>query len=98
MKREDDFNGAAVDGFSSFSDFTSEMAGSVFSSADGAVVLEGVGRDLPRKLKVGRVRNGRCVDVICDDVSIAFSSGFFSSDVAEAGVDDRRLKRLRAKT
>lgn len=98
MKRDDGFNGAAVDGFSSFSNFASAMDGSVFPSADGVVVLEGVGRDLPRKLKVGRVRNGRCVDVICDDVSIAFSSGFFSSGVTEAGVDDRRLKRLRAKT
>lgn len=67
-------------------------------SADGAAVLEGVARDLPRKLKVGRVRSGRCVDEICADVSIAFSSGFFSSDATEAGVDDdRRLKRLRAK-
>lgn len=98
MKRDDGFNGAAVDGFSSLSSFTSDVAnGSVLPSADGAAVLEGVARDLPRKLKVGRVRNVRCVDVICADVSIAFSSGFFSSDATEAGVDDRRLKRLRAK-
>lgn len=96
MKRDDGFNGAAVDGFSSLSNFVS-AACSVLPSANGAAVLEGVARDLPRKLKVGRVRNGRCVDVICADVSIAFSSGFFSSDATEAGVDDRRLKRLRAK-
>lgn len=64
--------------------------------SDGVVVLEGVPRDLPRKLNVGRARNGRCVDVTCADVSIAFSSGFFSSDIDEAVVD-RRLKRLRAK-
>lgn len=64
--------------------------------SDGAAVLEGVPRDRPRKLNVGRARNGRCVDVTCADVSIAFSSGFFSSDIDEAVVD-RRLKRLRAK-
>lgn len=94
MNRDDDFNGETdVADFSSLSNLTS--AGSA-ASADGAAVLEGVTRDRPRKLKVGRVRNDRCVDVICADVSIAFSSGFFSSDATETGVDDRRLKRLRA--
>lgn len=98
MKRDDGFNGADVDGFSSLSNFASAMVnGSVLPSADGAAVLAGVARDLPRKLKVGRVRNGRCVDVTCADASMAFSSGFFSSDVTGTEVDDRRLKRLRAK-
>lgn len=60
MKREDDFNGVTVDGFSSLSALFSLMAGSVpLFSDDGAGVLEGVALDLPRKLKVGRVRNGR---------------------------------------
>lgn len=99
MKREDGFNGVVVDGFSSLSNFASTMAGSVLPSADdgAATVVEGVARDRPRKLKVGRARNGRCVDVIDADVSIAFSSGFFSSDATETGVDERMLKRLRAK-
>lgn len=98
LKRDDGFNGAAVDGFSSLSNFTSATAsGSVLPSADGAAVLAGVARDLPRKLKVGRVRNGRWVDVTCADVSMAFSSGFFSSVATGTGVDDRRLKRLRAR-
>lgn len=97
MKRDDGFNGDAVVGFSSF---PSNLASAPFAElspplpSDGAAVLEGVPRDRPRKLNVGRVRNGRCVDVA--DVSIAFSSGFFSSDIDEAVVD-RRLKRLRAK-
>lgn len=96
MKRDDGFNGDAVDGFSSLSNLDSAIACSVALPSDGDAVLEGVPRDRPRKLKVGRVRNGRCVDDTWADVSIAFSSGFFSSDPAD-GVVDRRLKRLRAK-
>lgn len=97
MNREVGFTGAAVDGFSSLSDLLSLITASVpLLSDDGATVVEGVARDLPRKLKVGRVRNARGVDVTCADVSMAFSSGFFSSEATETGVDDRRLKRLRA--
>lgn len=64
LKRDDGFNGdATVDGFSSLSNFVSALACSVaLLSNDGGAVLEGVGRDLPRKLKVGRVRNGRWVE------------------------------------
>lgn len=94
LNRDEGFDGIDVAGFSSLSDLLSD--GSVAS--DGADVLEGVARDRPRKLKVGRVRNARCVvDTVCADESIAFSSGFFSSDATDGGVDDRRLNRLRAK-
>lgn len=95
MKRDDGFNGAAVDDFSSLSNFVSAIACSVALPSDGDAVLEGVPRERPRKLNVGRVRNGRCVDDTCAEVSMAFSSGLFSSDTVD-GVVDRRLKRLRA--
>lgn len=36
---------------------------SLLSAGDGATVLDGVPRERPRRLNVGRVRNDRCVDV-----------------------------------
>lgn len=92
MNRDDDFNDddAVVD-----TSLVSDLASAPLLS-NGAAVLDDVPRDRPRKLNVGRARNGRCVDVNCADVSIAFSSGFFSSPTDETVVD-RRLKRLRAK-
>lgn len=103
LKRDDGFNGAVVDGFSSFGSIfccsKSDWSVESLPLSDGmdALVLDNVERVLPRKLNVGRVLGGRCVDETCDEVSIAFSSGFFSSAVDAAAVV-RKLKRFRATT
>lgn len=66
-------------------------------SAGAAVVVE-LTRERPRVPNPGRGRTERWVELGCADVSMAFSSGLFSSAVTAAAVvfDPRRLKRLRA--